>query len=157
MLYGLDSKLFGDPKASTYNNQSEVARGAWNNSVIPFNNKMVSYLNTFVTANHNRVQGLTKSNGYEIVFDTSHVQELQKDKKVEAEKNKIVIEGITSLVSSNMSDDAKVMMLTKLYDVEEDEAQILIETNGNDSGQTNEGANQEAQGENQAGENNSNS
>jgi HK97 family phage portal protein len=157
MLYGLDSKLFGDPKASTYNNQSEVARGAWNNSVIPFNNKIVSYLNTFVTANHNRVQGLTKSNGYEIVFDTSHIQELQKDKKVEAEKNKIVIEGITSLVSSNMSDDAKVMMLTKLYEVEEDEAQILIETNGNDSGQTNEGANQEAQGENQGEENNSNS
>ena len=133
MLYGLDSKLFGDPKASTYNNQPEVARGAWNNSVIPFNNKIVSYLNT------------------------SHIQELQKDKKVEAEKNKIVIEGITSLVGSNMSDDAKVMMLTKLYDVEEDEAQILIETNGNDSGQTNEGANQEAQGENQEGENNSNS
>ena len=44
-----------------------------------------------------------------------------------------------------------------LDDVEEDEAQILIETNGNDSGQTNEGANQEAQGENQEGENNSNS
>ncbi|MCP4503295.1 MAG: phage portal protein, partial [Deltaproteobacteria bacterium] len=108
MLYGLDSKLFGDPKASTYNNQSEVSRGAWNNSIIPFNNKIVSYLNTFVTANHNRAQGLNRSNGYEIVFDTTHIEELQKDKKVEAEKNKIVAETIVNILSSPISEESKL-------------------------------------------------
>ena len=97
MVYGMDSKLFGDPKASTYNNQAEAAKGVWSNCVIPYNERFVNYLNTFVTPSHSLADGKQ----YSIVYDTSHIEELQKDKKTEAEKNKIVIEGFTSLVNSS--------------------------------------------------------
>lgn len=143
MLYGLDSKLFGDPKASTYNNFSEAQKGAWTNCIIPYNNRIVGYLNDFVTPTHSAAD----NRNYTIVYDTSHIEDLQKDKKTEAEKNKIVIEGLTSLITSNLSDEAKVLMITKLYDIEESEAQTLIE-NGNDSGETDNGTNQEVEGEN---------
>ena len=128
MLYGLDSKLFGDPKASTYNNQAEAAKSAWTNCIIPYNDRIVDYLNKFVTPSHSMVDGKK----YVIQYDTTHIDELQKDKKTEAEKNKIIIEGINSLVSSNLTEEAKILMLTKLYDIDENEAQTLA-TNGNDS------------------------
>ncbi len=155
MVYGMDSKLFGDPKASTYNNQAEAAKGVWTNSVIPYNTRLVEYFNTFVVPGHSRADG----KNYEIIYDTSHIEELQKDKKTEAEKNKIVIEGVTSLISSNMGKDAKVLMLTKLYDVTEEEAEILIEqdeTNTTEPIATNQGASEEAQGEDEEEEGQSN-
>jgi phage portal protein BeeE len=155
MVYGMDSKLFGDPKASTYNNQAEAAKGVWTNCVIPYNQRFVQYLNRYVVPGHSMVDG----KNYEIVYDTSHIEELQKDKKTEAEKNKIVIEGINSLVSSNLSDDAKVLMLTKLYDLEEAEAETLIEQDESNTTEpiaTNEGASEEAQGEDEEGQDESN-
>jgi len=153
MVYGMDSKLFGDPKASTYNNQAEAAKGVWTNCVIPYNLRFVNYLNSFVTPGHSLADGKQ----YEIVYDTSHIEELQKDKKTEAEKNKIVIEGITSLVNSSLNDEAKILMLTKLYDIEENEAETLIErdepeTNTSEPIAANEGTNQEIEGENEEGE-----
>ena len=150
MVYGMDSKLFGDPKASTYNNQSEAAKGVWTNCIIPYNARFVNYLNDFVTPGHSLADG----KDYEIIYDTSHIEELQKDKKTEAEKNKIVIEGITSLVNSSLNDEAKILMLTKLYDIEESEAETLIEqdeTNTTEPIATNEGTNQEIEGEDEEG------
>jgi HK97 family phage portal protein len=140
MVYGMDSKLFGDPKASTYNNQAEAAKGVWTNCIMPYNNRFVQYLNDYVTPGHSLADG----KDYEIIYDTSHIEELQKDKKTEAEKNKIVIEGITSLVNSSLNDEAKVLMLTKLYDIEENEAQTLIESdesepNTTEANESNEG------------------
>jgi HK97 family phage portal protein len=155
MVYGMDSKLFGDPKASTYNNFQEAAKGAWTNCVIPYNNRFASYLNSYVVPSHS----IADNKNYEIVYDVSHIEELQKDKKTEAEKNKIIIEGVNSLVSSNMSEEAKILMLTKLYDLDESEASTLIEqdeTNTTESNSSNQGTNQEAQGANEEEEGQSN-
>ena len=142
MVYGMDSKLFGDPKASTYNNQAEAAKGVWTNSVIPYNKRLVDYLNRFVVPTHSAVD----NKQYEIVYDVSHIEELQKDKKTEAEKNNLIIQGVSSIVSSSMSDEAKVLMLTKLYDIDENEATTII----------NQGEDSEAQGEDDEEETQSN-
>ena len=68
---------------------------------------------------------------------------------------------VNSVSLSQMPKPSAIAILMASYGMNEQEAGKIINpitiTNGNDSGQIDEGANQEAQGENQGEENNSNS
>lgn len=121
MIYGVDSKLLGDPKASTYNNVNEVTKQLYTNAVIPYNARIISYLNRFVVPAYSKADNVE----YSIELDTSNVEVLQKDQKAKAEKNKIVIDGVVALVNSSLSTEAKVSMLMNLYDIDENEAQTI--------------------------------
>ena len=132
IAYGMDSKLFGDPKASTYNNVQEVQKQLYTDSVIPFNTRVISALNRFLVPSFAEAD----NRDYKIKLDTSDIEALQQNQKEKAEKNKVVIEGVNAILTSAMTDEGKAMMLSKLYDIQEDEASILIQSNGTTEGQT---------------------
>lgn len=132
IAYGMDSKLFGDPKASTYNNVQEVQKQLYTDSVIPFNTRVISALNRFLVPSFAEAD----NRDYKIKLDTSDIEALQQNQKEKAEKNKVVIEGVNAILTSAMTEEGKAMMLSKLYDIQEDEASILIQSNGTTEGQT---------------------
>ncbi len=70
------------------------------------------------------------------MLDTSDIEALKQNQKEKAEKNKVVIEGVNAILTSAMTEEGKAMMLSKLYDIQEDEASILIQSNGTTEGQT---------------------
>jgi len=47
-IYGLDSKLFGDPESSTYNNVSEAQKAAYTNTYIPVANLLIRNYNNWL-------------------------------------------------------------------------------------------------------------
>ena len=121
-IYGVDSKLFGDPKASTYNNVEEVNKQLYTNAVIPNNDRFTSYLNRYLVKSWNEAENET----YIAKADYSEVEVLQKDKKTEAEKNKILSENIITVLESQLSNDAKFTLLVDVHKLDEDKARALI-------------------------------
>lgn len=69
-IYGLDSKLFNDPEATTYNNMTEARKGAYTEAIIPnlqaFANKLTSDL-------------LGDDNGLCVKLDLTGIEVLRKD------------------------------------------------------------------------------
>jgi HK97 family phage portal protein len=121
-LYGLDSKLLGDPKASTHNNIIQAEKTFWTNAALPANQVILDDWAAFLLPGWSEEDGVE----YFIEQDTSGIEALQSNKKEEAEKNKIVVDGINAILTAETSDAAKVAMLVELYGKTEEEARALI-------------------------------
>jgi HK97 family phage portal protein len=120
-LYGLDSKLFGDSKASTYNNVTEVNKQLYTDAVIPENERLISdYMRFIVPAFNNGRQE------YVIKQDITGIEPLQADQKQEAEKNKIIADTITGILSSPISDESKYATLLNVSGLNEEEVEQLL-------------------------------
>jgi len=126
--YGIDSKLLNDPAASTYSNLTEAQKQMFTNAVIPNNERLLSYYNRFIVPAYSK----RDNTEYFIKQDLSKIESLQGDKKMEAEKNKIVSEGIMSVLSNNISIEAKHKILEDVYGISEDDAKILTNGTGNE-------------------------
>jgi HK97 family phage portal protein len=95
MVYGVDSKLLGDPKASTYNNVNEAEKQLYTNAVIPVNDRVISYLNRFVVPAYSQQDNLP----YVIKQDTSKIDKvlmLQKLYDISEEEAVIVAQTISN-------------------------------------------------------------
>jgi HK97 family phage portal protein len=125
-LYGFDSSQFNDPANKTYNNQKEASKSAFINVYIPTDKKFVDGLNKWLAP-----QFLTK-NGKKLIIeqDLSSIEALQSDKKMEAEKDKITMEGISTILAMPLSSTAKSNLLQNEYGFDEERAIKLLETEG---------------------------
>jgi HK97 family phage portal protein len=125
-IYGFDSGEFNDPQNKTFNSRKEAAKSAFTNVYLPNDNKFVHGLNKwlmpkFMTANNRKLI---------IEQDVSHVDVLQQDKKLEAEKDKIVMDGVNTVLSMPISKEAKVSLLINEYGFDADRAEIMVKPEG---------------------------
>ena len=125
-LYGFDSSQFNDPANKTYNNQQEASKQAFINVYIPTDKKFIDGLNKWLAP-----QFMTK-NGKRLVIeqDLSSIEALQKDKKMEAEKDKITMEGINTILAMPISSAAKSNLLQNEYGFDEERSLNLLASEG---------------------------
>ena len=143
MLYGVDPALLGDVESRKYSNLKEAEKSLFIRSAIPNNERLISYLMRFVVP----AWSLLDNKDYVIKQNLEDIEALQPDKKVQAEKNKIISESLTALLSSSLSPETKEILLIDIHGIEPDKANTLAyatnETNGQGEEEVEEGAGQE--------------
>jgi phage portal protein BeeE len=123
-LYSLDSSLFNDPANKTFNNRKEATKAMYSDAVIPTTQRLIDGLNNWLVP----AWSLRDRKNYKIVLDLDHIEALQADQKLEAEKDKIVIEGINIILNLPISDEGKKKLLMDKYDFSEEQADIVVNT-----------------------------
>lgn len=113
-VFGLDSSLFNDPANKTFNNRLEAEKALYTNAVIPISNKVAKKHTNYIASN------LMPDRNIRMRQDFSKTEALQKDKKQEAEKDKIVMEGINTVLGMPISMEAKKQLIMDSYDVSEE-------------------------------------
>lgn len=113
-VFGLDSSLFNDPDNKKFDNVKQADKSLYTNAVIPISDKIAAKHTKFLAENHFPGQGVRMRQ------DFSGVEALQTDKKIEAEKDKIEMEGITIVMALPISNEAKHDLLIEKYDFSEE-------------------------------------
>jgi len=121
-VYGVDSSLFNDPANQTYNNRKEAEKALYTNAIIPLAKKISDKHTKFIAAN-------LMGPGYRIRKDFEEIEALQTDKKQEAEKDKIVLDGVNTIVNMPISSEAKSLLLIDSYGFTDEEAAIIVAPN----------------------------
>jgi len=133
-VYGLSSQLFNDPANKTFNNLGEAKKSLYTEAAIPLAQLFVDAWNENLVPIFNE-QDNTQ---YFIELDTSQIEVLQKDKKAEAEKNKILTESISSLASkvtmNQLDSQSAINILVYSYGMTVEQAEELIPDNPNMTG-----------------------
>ena len=125
-VFGLDSSLFNDPANKTFNNRKEAEKALYTNAVQPTLDKVEAELNRWLVASH------YPSGNVRFRFDYSEVPALQIDQKTEAEKDKIVLDGVNVVLNMPISNEGKATLLIDSYGYSEEEVEtILSPTNEN--------------------------
>jgi HK97 family phage portal protein len=119
-VFGLDSSLFNDPANKTYNNRQEAEKALYTNAVIPLSRVLAAKYNRLITRSY------FPDGNYRIYQDFERVEALQKDKKMEAEKDKIVMEGINVVLNMPIGNEAKIALLIENYELSKDIANLLL-------------------------------
>ena len=86
----------------------------YTNVIIPLADKIASKHNNYIVKNH------YPEGNYRMRKDYSHVEALQKDKKSEAQKDKIVMDGINVILKMPISNESKVLMIKDNYKLSEE-------------------------------------
>ena len=120
IISGVDSALFNDPANQTYNNRLEAEKALYTNAIIPLSEKISLAHTNFLVQNH------FPNEEVRMRQDFSEVEALQKDKKTEAEKDNLVIQGVNSVLELNTNQEAKQNLLIELYDFPEDQAALIV-------------------------------
>ncbi len=113
-VLGLDSSLFNDPSNKTFNNRLEAEKAMYTNVIIPLAAKISSAHNNYIVKNH------YPDGDYRMTKDYSKVEALQKDKKQEAQKDKIVMDGINVILGMPIAMESKVLMIKENYNLSEE-------------------------------------
>ena len=121
-VYGVDSSLFNDPANQTYNNRKEATKALYTNAIMPLAKKINAKHTSFIAKN-------LMGDGYRIRKDFEKVEALQTDKKEEAEKDKIVLDGINTIVAMPISQEAKELLLIDSYGFSEEQSKIIATPN----------------------------
>lgn len=118
-VFGLDSSLFNDPANKTFNNRKEAEKSLYTNAIMPITDKVVAKHNQYLALNH------YPDGNVRLRKDFSKVEALQQDQKLEAEKDKIVMEGVDIVLNMPISSEAKAKILVETYDFTEDDANLV--------------------------------
>jgi HK97 family phage portal protein len=118
-VLGLDSSLFNDPANKTFNNRLEAEKALYTNVIIPLSDKIAAKHNRFIVANH------YPDGEYRMRKDFSNVEALQSDKKQEAEKDKIIMEGINIVLTMPIDKESKISLLKNNYNLSEETIEAL--------------------------------
>jgi len=125
--YGVSSRLYNDPANSTFNNMKEANKSFFTKAVIPTLDKLLMDINnTWLKQWSER-----DNKRYKWGIDTSGVEALQADQKTEAEKDKIVMDGVNVVLNMPISSDAKAQLLENEYGFSDKDAQTLVAPVGN--------------------------
>ncbi len=125
-VFGLDSSLFNDPANKTFNNRKEAEKALYTNAVQPTLSKVEAEFNRWLVPTH------TTANDLRFRFDYSEVSALQTDQKTEAEKDKIVLDGVNVVLNMPISNEGKAALLSDVYEYSEEMVEaVLSETNEN--------------------------
>lgn len=121
-VYGVDSSLFNDPANKTFNNRKEAEKALYSNAVMPTLDKVESELNRWLVPSHFPEQEVR------VRFDYSNVPALQTDQKTEAEKDKIVLDGVNTILNMPTSNEGKAQLLKDVYNYSDEAIEALLST-----------------------------
>lgn len=113
-VLSIDSSLFNDPENKTYANRAEAEKAMYTSCIIPLSVKLCQALTAFICPNH------YNDAEYRIVQDFSGVEVLQANKKLEAEKDKVVMDGIAVVLGMPIGIEAKIQLIRDNFDVTEE-------------------------------------
>jgi len=122
--FSVKSNLFNDVAASTESNVKEATKSFYNDAVIPTANKILSDINNTWLAQHSK----RDNKRYKLILDTSNIEALQADQKTEADKDKVVMEGVNIVLNMPISNEAKETLLVDTYGYSEESARIISNT-----------------------------
>ena len=122
-IFGVQSAMFNDQAAATLDNMKIADKKLYTDAVIPNNNKLISAYDPIVKA-----YSAYENKTLKICQDTSDIDTLQEDKKLKAEKDKINIEAITSVLTSPISNESKIATLVEVMGLDEDKAEMIVGT-----------------------------
>ena len=120
-IFGVQSAMFNDQAAATLDNMKIADKKLYTDAVIPNNNKLISAYDDIVQA-----YSAYENKTLKICQDTSDIYTLQEDKKLKAEKDKINIEAITSVLTSPISNESKIATLVEVMGLDEDKAEMIV-------------------------------
>jgi len=118
-VLGLDSSLFNDPANKTFNNRLEAEKAMYTNVIMPLADKIASKHNKYIVESH------YPDGDYRMRKDFSNIEALQSDKKQEAEKDKIVMEGINTVLNMPIDNESKIALLESNYNLTEETINAL--------------------------------
>lgn len=118
-VFGLDSSLFNDPENKTYNNRLEAEKAMFTNVIMPLSKKIATADTAFIA------RAFFPDGSHRMRQDFSQIETLQKDKKAEADKDKVVIDGINVILQMRISTEGKVKLLVEEYGYTEEDARII--------------------------------
>jgi HK97 family phage portal protein len=130
-VFGLDSSLFNDPENKTYNNRKEAEKSMYTNAIMPISNRLSESLTMFLCANH------FPNRNVRMRQDFTGVESLQSNKKEEAEKDKIVIDGINVVLNMPVSTEVKAKILVETYELSEETVNTYLSTSQTSNKQLN--------------------
>lgn len=119
-VFGLDSSLFNDPANKTFNNRKEAEKAMYTNVIIPLSDKIAAKHTRFIAHNH------FPDKNVRMRKDFSKVEALQIDKKVEADKDKVVVDGMDTVLRMPVSPDSKIEILKDVYDISDELAKAIV-------------------------------
>ena len=129
-IYNAPSQLFNDVAGTTFNNMNEAQKSFYNKAVLPNLDLWLRSFNNWFISDWSKHDN--KNYSYE--RDTSGIEVLQADQKIEAEKDKIKMEGVNTVLSMPISDEGKSLLLQNEYGYSQDEANIIsTNTNSNEN------------------------
>ena len=123
-LYSVPSQLFNDIAGTTFNNMAAAKKALYNDAVIPNVELWLQNFNNWFISSWANAEG----KNYCLELNTSSIEALQADQKLEAKKDKIRMEGINTVINMPISNEAKALLLQQDYGYTEEEA-TLITTN----------------------------
>jgi HK97 family phage portal protein len=121
-IYSVPSQLFNDVSGTTFNNMAAAKKSLYTESVLP---NLELWLNNF---NNWFVNSWSKAENkdYCVKTNTSGVEVLQADQKLEAEKDKVVTETIMNVLNSQISNESKIQSLMYGIGMTEEEAILIV-------------------------------
>jgi len=120
--YSVSSRLFNDPANSTFNNVREAEKSMYLTAIIPILDKIFADINFDWLGQWSR----RDNKRYKLMIDTSGIEVLQADQKIEAQKDRIRMEGINIVLNMQTSADAKAQLLESEYGFSKTDAQSLV-------------------------------
>ena len=119
-VLGYDSSLFNDPENKTYSNRMEAEKSMYTNVMQPLTELFDAHDNKFIAMNH------YPDGSRRIRHDYSKIEALQKDKKTEAEKDKIKMEGVNVILNMPISQEGKAELLKCDYEYTDEQIQMIL-------------------------------
>ncbi len=121
-VYGLDSKIFGDPKSSTYNNMSEALKAAYLQVFIPLcEDYIIREFNEF---------WLKANWGSKLLMelDKTNIDEIKSANKEFADTDKVKMETIAVIMAMPITRDGKKSLLISDLDYSDEQADGILNT-----------------------------
>lgn len=125
--FSVPSVLFNDPANSTYNNYTTALKSLYSDAVLPVNNKILADINMGWLAQWS----LRDNKKYKWMLDTSSIEALQADQKEEAEKDNVIMDGITKVLAMPITQDGKIFILMDSYGYSQESAERMTNPSTN--------------------------
>tara|TARA_R110002012_G_scaffold178030_2_gene342998 strand:- start:1602 stop:2873 length:1272 start_codon:yes stop_codon:yes gene_type:complete len=119
--FSVPSVLFNDWDNATLDNLKIADKKLYTDAVIPNNNKIIRGYDSIIPAYNS-----FENKELRIAQDLSGIDSLQEDQKTKAEKDKINIEAITSVLTSPISNESKIATLVEVMGYEEEKAIMIV-------------------------------
>lgn len=126
-LYDCPSTLFNDATNRVQSNMLVSDPIFWTNAVVPNLNRLEAAYDRAVVQGHSKKDFPSGNSKYVASPDYSKIEALQKDKKVEAEKDKINMQGVDMILKMDITMDGKKAMINEVYDLPTDLVDSLAE------------------------------
>lgn len=119
-VFGDNSIMYNDPEGTTYNNVGFARKQTFINGVRPDLRLFIDEVNRYMQ---------NWDSGVFLVADYSKVEELQADKKEEADKNTVISNGVQAvLTNESLNRSQKITILVDVWKMDKEKAQTITQS-----------------------------